>query len=206
MKVYFGTYPSTRVEVDLQPLELAGGIGDIRIDTPIVAPPGTSVRFEGYVDGNWYSLAQTGGSLPAYDWSALDRTVIQLRAVFIGTGDLMPSVGIGALSTLRVSRAAAALKHVSAQRDTGVGHTVTKAQVTATVENWDAANTLTLSLLVAGAPVAAASVQDRTVMGRLVRTANFTFAANRYFTPVIEATRNAAKPPMFITERTEAAS
>lgn len=206
VKLFFGSYASSRVEVDLQPLELAGGIEDIKISAPMITPPGTQLWFEGYVDGVWYPLSETSGSRDTFDWSAAARSVIQLRAVFLGTVDLMPSLGIGNLSNVTVSRRATTLKHVSEARDVGAAKTVTKAQVKVVVENWDAANTLTLSLVVAGAPEAADSVSDVEIGGRLVRTAHFTFYANRHFTPVIDATLGAGKAPMVITERLDTAS
>lgn len=206
IKLHFNGYTSSRVEVDLQSLELAGGIDNIRIDTPIDTPPGTEIRLEGYVDGVWYGLIETAGTQPSYDWSAALRSVIQIRAVFIGTGDLFPSLGIGALSTVRVSRRDTTLKHVSEARDVGSGNTVTQAQTRMVVENWDAANTAVPSLIVSAAPVAADSVVDQMVDGRLIRTGHFTFAANRYFTPVIDATTGTGKNMMLFTERHDVAS
>ena len=115
----------------------------------------------------------------------------------------MPAITRGTSKTkLIAARTGTAFKHVSAARDVGAGKTATKVRLRLTVENWDALHTLTPKLTVAGAPVAASSVEDQILpSGVLIRTAHFSFAANRYFTPVIEGARHASKPPYIVLDR-----
>ena len=130
----FAKFNAADAVVDLEPLELAGGIDSIEISTDAVVPDGTRIEFEVRVNGVWRSLKDG-----AADTNILTTrpAVVQFRARFIGTTDVMPALGIGAgrsLVTL-VRPAATGLFHVSSPRI--MAAPVDDIEVRLRVENWD---------------------------------------------------------------------
>jgi hypothetical protein len=87
MSLYFPAFESTRVEVLMQPLTRAGGIASIRINAAQHEPEGTKLVWEVQRAGRWYQISE--GELGALTGSP---TLVNLRAVFIGTLDLMPAI------------------------------------------------------------------------------------------------------------------
>ena len=122
-KVHVAKFTSTRVSVELKPLQLAGGIADIDILSPQIVPDATNLTYQVRVDDTWYSIAETTpdflGSLPA---------VLPLRAVMTGTPELMPVIH-ATDSQVRVSRAKTAFTHVSTPRTLPSGMTTKQVRV-----------------------------------------------------------------------------
>lgn len=87
MNLYFPAFAQTRVEVAMQPLTRAGGISSIRINAAQYEPKGTKLVWEIQRAGRWYQLSEG-------EYGALTGapTLVNLRAVFIGTRDLMPAI------------------------------------------------------------------------------------------------------------------
>lgn len=114
MVVNFQGYDQTRVEVQLNPVELAGGIARLEINCDTYVPEGTSIEWQGMIGGVWRSLTDVNNDVAAL---ATRPSIIQLRAVLIGTTDSMPAFGIGATrSCVTASRNGTALKHISEVR------------------------------------------------------------------------------------------
>lgn len=122
-KVHVAKFTSTRVSVELKPLQLAGGIADIDILSPQIVPEATNLTYQVRVSDTWYSIGETTpdflGSLPA---------VLPLRAVMTGTPELMPVIH-ATESQLRVSRAKTTFTHVSSERTLPSGMTTTQLRV-----------------------------------------------------------------------------
>lgn len=157
MELAFDRYEDTSVTIDLQPLQLSGGVTNLVLQTPLLTPANTSVRFELQAAGAWYEL-WPGQSIDGYDWSQ-SAPIIPLRVTLIGTNDVMPSIGIGAKSEFTVGRMATAMTHISELID--AGSPASKIRVKTRLENFDEANhDCTISLLVGGAPVVATSTAD----------------------------------------------
>lgn len=97
----FASFAAPRIEVDLGSVNLSGGIVDIDIAYEGIVPGGTELGFEVRPEGNsrWYALGADGNpfsGLPA---------LASLRAVLIGTKDLMPGFRLTG-SRVKVSRPA----------------------------------------------------------------------------------------------------
>lgn len=103
----FANFTNSRIEVDLGSLNLSGGINDIDIAYEGIEPGGTELFFEIRPQGSatWYRLGDGEGNpfagLPA---------LVNFRAVFVGTKDLMPGFKLTGSDVL-VSRPATTLTH-----------------------------------------------------------------------------------------------
>jgi hypothetical protein len=85
----YASHTVTRVEVPWEPLTLENGMTSFRLNYPGWVPAGTRLQWEFKPSGSdtWYPVSNYAnnplGGLPA---------LCQLRAVFIGTTDLMPGI------------------------------------------------------------------------------------------------------------------
>lgn len=113
MKLNFASFTNVRAEIDLSSLNLSGGINDIDIAYEGVTPEGTELYFEVRPEGSatWYSLGE-GAASPFTGLPAL----INFRAVFVGTADLMPGLRLTD-SDVKVSRPATTMTWFSDQID-----------------------------------------------------------------------------------------
>ncbi len=158
---HFAVFGSPVVTVQLQALELAGGIDSIRINCDASIPEGTGIDYRVRVNNEWRSLRE--GAQDINILSSLPG-IVQFQAVLIGTTDVMPSFGTGASrSEVTLDRPATALLHVSTPRL--MPSAVTTIEVEERLENWDGANhsaTITLLTGVGYATVEAADVVTNT--------------------------------------------
>ncbi|RFB80398.1 hypothetical protein DYH55_02400 [Methylovirgula sp. 4M-Z18] len=99
--------------IDLNPLQLAGGITSLDILAGAITPGATSLTFEVQVNGQWISLAaanagalNAGGSLPP---------LLPLHAVFAGTPDVQPVLNL-LQSNVHVSRPNTSFTHMALPR------------------------------------------------------------------------------------------
>lgn len=106
-RLNFAQFAASRLEVDLGSLNLSGGINDIDIAAEGVQPDGTQLFYEIRPEGSgvWQSLSGPGANpfagLPA---------LVHMRAVFIGTKDVMPAIRLVG-SKVKVSRPRTSLLH-----------------------------------------------------------------------------------------------
>jgi len=94
LNLYYAKWAATRYEIQLQPISLAGGISAIDFLAEAHVPGACSLEFHVQVAGVWYPLAADGFGPPLSG----APTLCPLKAVFIGTTDLMPGHGLAALS------------------------------------------------------------------------------------------------------------
>lgn len=146
----FATFDSPEVTVQLAPLELAGGIDSIAVNADSIAPDGTRIEFEVRVGGQWRSLRD--GMDREINILANRPSLVQFRAVFVGTTDVMPALGLGdGRSEVVLSRPADTnFVHVSTPRL--MPAPVSQVEVRLRLENWDEGeHTATVSLLTGAA-------------------------------------------------------
>jgi hypothetical protein len=113
MRLYRAKPRQQRTVINLQPLQLVGGILSIDLLAGAIAPNSTSLSYEIQVGSTWYNLHDVdkyvlgqGGVIPP---------LLPFRAVFNGTGDIMPCLNL--LDSLcKVSRPATTLRHISTTR------------------------------------------------------------------------------------------
>ena len=169
MKLYFAHFDSARTVVNLEPLELAGGITHIDLKVQGVIPDGCELHYEYQINGRWIAIAEgTAENL------ANLPPLLPVRMVFIGTSDLMPC--IGTTSQIRVSRPAKAFHHFSTQRTLADAKDLIEVQVLATGFN-DAIHALELYLLIDGNRVIPASITDKQEPDGMRRIARFELVA-----------------------------
>lgn len=134
--LYAAEFTTSRAEIALAPLQLAGGISDIDILAPAIVPGSSQLTFEVQIGAVWHPLQKAvglvlgaGGVLPA---------LLPFRAVFTGTPDVMPALTLTG-SQVIVSRPDVALTHVSAIRALPGGGSAS-IRVIARLEQFDAAH------------------------------------------------------------------
>ncbi len=168
----YARFTRTYTEVALKPLQLAGGITGIDILHEGFTPASCELRFEVQVNGRWFTLDQ-------YDSDCLNGlpAILPLRAVFLGTHDVMPGIRLAG-SRARVNRPATALKHYSIARSLGTPSTTVR--VESRLEHFKAAlHTATVKLKIGADEVAATTVADKVedaAGGIVLRTSSFTLA------------------------------
>lgn len=110
MRLKFAQFLSPLVTVQLEPLQLEGGIHDIDILWEGITPDGCEVIYEYQLGGIWYPIrhdtAERLRSAPA---------LLPLRITFVGTTDLMPLVNLQN-SQVIVQRYGTTFKHYSTAR------------------------------------------------------------------------------------------
>jgi hypothetical protein len=200
-KLYYATFSSQFVQVQLQPLSLSGGIGDIVIQAGQIVPDTTTLQYEYQLNGVWSPIDGTTGNLLLGLPSLLP-----FRLTMVGTADLMPGLEIQG-STIHVARPAQTYEHISTVRT--LPQASTQIQVQVLLEGWDAARHTCLVRLRNGATVyTAASVADTVVdAGSIRRTATFTISSPGISTYqiLITGTTNNALVVYHVAERLDVA-
>ena len=110
MRLKFAQFDSPLVTVQLQPLQLEGGIHDIDILWEGITPDGCELIYEYQIGGIWYPIR--------HDTAERLRTapaLLPLRVTFVGTTDLMPSINLNS-SQVIVARYGTRFKHYSTMR------------------------------------------------------------------------------------------
>lgn len=144
-EAFFCKFNTPIVTVELQALELAGGIDAIDINADTTLPEGTNLLFEMRINNVWVpieSLAD-GATHPL----TARPSVSQFRVTYVGSTDLMPALGLGATrSQVIVTRPATTFTHISDEQTPASA--VTNVQLRLVVDGWDVAkHTLTVTLL-----------------------------------------------------------
>lgn len=133
--LYAAKFAQARAVVELNALSLSGGIASLDILAPSIVPDSTGLTYEVQVGGVWTPIGKTdvsilgaGGSLPP---------LVPLRAVFVGTPDVMPAITLTG-SRVRVSRPRTAFTHISTERTLPTSSS--SIRVVARLEYFDAAH------------------------------------------------------------------
>jgi len=197
LRLNFARFDSPRAVAQLSPLQLAGGMHDLDLLFEGFRPPGCQLFFEVQVGGVWYPV--TAGTASPFTGNP---ALVPLRAVFLGTLDLMPTLGLTD-SVARVRRMAAAFLHWSTARTLGSNSTSVKVRVL--VEGWDAAkHSLTLNIKVGGTTYDVVSTKTQIVDAALgVRwvEGSFTPTSTNTYTIKISGTTTDAQVPFHVAER-----
>ena len=107
--LYFAKFSRTRTVVDLKPMSLSGGITDVDILAPMIAPASCDLQFEVQVAGEWAPLSEVlSGNTILYGLPPL----LPFRAIFNGTTDVQAGINL-VESQLGFSRPRTNLKHIS---------------------------------------------------------------------------------------------
>lgn len=190
---------NSRVVVDLQPLNLDGGITDIDILAGMITPDATSITFELQVNGAWRPVAET-----SRDLLVGLPPLLPLRAVFQGTPDI--HAGIRLLdSQVKVSRPSTALNHIATPRLLPLATQTVR--IVLQLGNWtEARHTCSVQLKTAGGRINASLVEDQPLDGvkRIQRMARFALpAAISEFQIVINGASTTALDLFLVEERVD---
>jgi hypothetical protein len=131
----FAQFRSPLVVLQLQPLELAGGIAAIDILSQGIIPPQCEVswQIQHPVQG-WLELNDTADSDPdAHPFNGLPPQ-LPFRAVLVGTTSSMPGIGVGPNSLVKTSRPRSDFKHISTTRDAGTN--INTVHLDVRLDNW----------------------------------------------------------------------
>ena len=169
MTLYYAQFRNPRTVVDLSPISLAEGIAVFDILHERIRPDATSLTLEYQPSGTGEWIAITEGTtdkllgLPA---------MCRLRAVFNGTADIMPCLGLSG-SKMRAKRAGTSFRHISTPRMLTTASD--DISVTVRLENWDAAKHACMLKLVSGGSLLTGVVTDQTLDATTIRrTVRFT--------------------------------
>lgn len=167
-RLYACKFNSTKVVIDIEDVDLAGGIREVQAMLTGYQPSGTDLVLEGRIAGAWRSLTQE-------DETVLNSapSVLPLRLVFIGTKDLMPAIDLSK-SRVIASRPLLTSTHISTIRSLGAG-TTSSIKVIEVSDDFDEAAHDWVVTILSGAGYAtvttAASVTTKkSVDGRTQRT------------------------------------
>ncbi len=156
----YAKFVNPRTEVELTTLSLSGGIADLDMLLEAVIPDGSDllIEYQKEGSGSWYSVipetAEQLLGLPA---------MLHMRAVFIGTNDLMPGFYLPG-SRIQANRARTDFKHLSVSRV--LGSASENIDVILNLENWDETkHTCTVTLLSGGSTYTHDSVTDTEIAG-----------------------------------------
>ena len=198
--LYAAQFLQPRVEVQLNPVSLAGGITDLSISATQIVPKGCELSYEIQVGGRWFKLGDPDNRL------AGAPDIVPLRAVLVGTSDLAPAFQLTG-QAFTASRAATAFLHWSKQRN--LAAPTNSVQVQVVVAQWDDANhSLACTLKVGNDQITPVTTVTRIEPDGQARRVTFTFApaaANAYQIK-LSGSRAAGSAPFVVVERTDLAN
>lgn len=196
---YFAKFKNLRTIVQLSGLQLAGGIADLDLLNEVIAPESTQFLIEYQRNGVWYGLtpdtaAQLNG-LPA---------LLPMRAVFVGSSDLMPGLNLGG-SRWRAARPAVTFRHVSEERT--IPTASDEIVVKTLLEDFDDEHhTFAVKLDIGGVETSATTVVDTIEDTGIKRTSTFNLGApTANFQIITEGTTDAALTTFHVAFRIDVA-
>jgi len=194
-------FPTSQVHVDLQPMDLTGGIQLVDILADAVIPASCDLVWSVQIGGVWRAFD------PA-DPDILDSLppLLPMRVTFVGTPDVMPGLKLNN-SRVRYGRLATAAKHVSKAK--ALPANTSKVVVKSRLRNFDPAHHgVTVTVKRADGTVETADTVVDTTMpdGVVEREATFNLAAaTNGFTTITDMTTDAATRPFTVAEQIEIA-
>ena len=204
VKLYFAKFDAPRVVVELNALQLAGGILDIDILNEGITPPACRTDFEVQVNGAWVPLdaPPNGPSLSALP------AILPLRAVLTGTSDLMPGFGLSASQAV-VSRNKTAFTWVGNKRT--LGSPTTSVKVIIDLQGYDEAKHDCTVTLLTGSTLAGTEtadvVEDQIQSdGTLRRTCVFNMTSQTQYAVKITGATTTAAETFHVAEMVEYAN
>jgi hypothetical protein len=160
-----------RYEVQLQPLQLAGGIAGVEVLAETIEPAATNISYEVQLGGVWVPFA-AGANAPAFTGNP---ALLPFRIVYTGTTDLMPGVSFTNNQVMMHGPRATTYHHIS--NAISCTSTATGMKIVTRLQGFDAAHHTFLCSVHYGAtnntsPTVADKVLDDATLER-----TFTFAA-----------------------------
>lgn len=189
----FCQFRSPRVEVQLNPLQLAGGIVGIDINADTSLPGGTQIDFQVQQNGNWISLAEgtTLTGLPA---------LLPFKAILTGSTSVMPGLGLLSNSRVRTTRPRSDVNHISKERTVPSSNTI---HVDLRIDGWREGHHTNVCKILTGTSFATQTSPASTVVETPIEDANariihyiFTMSPNvtSYKIQISGTTDNVATP------------
>lgn len=141
--LYAAKFRQSRTVIDLNQLQLAGGIAAIDILADLIVPASCALDYEIQIAGTWLPLGK--GDVSVLSSSGALQALLPLRAIFTGTPDAAPALRLNN-AACRISRSKLAFTHISAQRHLAAG--TTSIHVITRLEDYNPAhNTFATKLL-----------------------------------------------------------
>jgi hypothetical protein len=167
----FAKFANSRIVVDMQPLNLDGGISDIDILAGMIGPEATDLTFQVQVNSVWRPL-----SAVSKDALVGLPPLLPLQAVFQGTPDIHAGIKLSD-SRVKVSRPRTTLKHISTPRLLPAATQTIR--VVMTIGAWNPArHTWTQQIKTAGGTISPSVTQDVDLgNNRLQRTFRYNLAS-----------------------------
>ncbi len=156
-RLYGCKFASTKIIVDIEEVDLSGGIRELQTILTGHQPSGTDLVIQGRIAGVWRNLSEEDDTVLAGG-----PALVPLRLVFVGTKDLMPAIDL-TKSRVIASRPLLSSMHVSTIRSLGSGTTASVRVSEVSYDFDDAAHDWTCTLLHGGSfttEVAATTVKD----------------------------------------------
>lgn len=193
----FAAFAYPRVVINLNPLNLDGGIADIDVLAECVEPENTELTYEAQIGGTWLPLS----ALSPGNFAGLPP-LVPLRAVFTGTTDIHAGVKLTG-SQVKFSRPRTTFLHLSTARE--IAAPASNVTVKLRLENYTEANhncTCTVTPDGAGEETPD-TVTDRAVDATTIeRTFAFSFAApNDTYVIKIEGSTSTALDTFHVAKR-----
>lgn len=198
LRLNFARFASPRAVVQMQPLQLAGGIQELDMLYESAVPAGCRLVWECQTGGLWRPV--TVDTPPQFGGAAL----VPLRAVFLGTSDLMPAVR-PSTAQVTVRRRGTAFTHITTPRTLSTASQ--NIRVRLLLEDFNpaapASHTVGCQLIIGGNTVSPTSERDEIVDGRS-RWREYRFQLGSPTTSYrirVEGTGVTAQHPWHVAER-----
>ncbi|MBS7703322.1 hypothetical protein [Chelatococcus asaccharovorans] len=174
LRFYGAQFRSNRATVQFAPYSLVGGVTWVDLTYEANIPAATMLTWEAYVDNRWQPFDPGDNGV---DFT-VPPAVLQIRAVFTGTKDLMPGIGIGTKSRVLYGRGATAFNWASDNKHLPSG--CDNFKIMTRLESFDAGvHTCAVTLKEGSTTHTAVAVQDRIVEGGAIeRTSTFALGGN----------------------------
>jgi hypothetical protein len=208
--IYYCQFNSTRVVVELNPLQLNGGMTAIDILAQMIVPNGSNISFEAMFNGAWTDIATLRD--PATNPLNGLPPLLRFRAVFTGTQDIMPALGVGPNSRVRTKRPQPNFRHISTPYTPPAP--VKTITIESRLEAWNPASHTFAARVRTGATyatlVAPTAVQDKVAPEdprAIIRTSVFSLAATvpGYLIDMVGTTSNVVDT-FHVANRTDVAT
>lgn len=199
----FAQFRSPRSEIQLQPLQLAGGIVGVDLNADAMIPNGSTLTFQIQQAGVWTTVDST---TPITGQPA----ILPFRAVFTGNSQLQPCLGLLSNSRVTTSRPRPDLDHIEIVRNVPSSNTI---HVDVRVESWRDTHDTILCKIQSGTGFTTLTSPSSTVVETPIDDANarivhfiFTMApAVTAYKVELQGTVDSVVAPFIVSERVDVA-
>lgn len=156
LNIYYAHFAAAYYELQLQSLSLSGGIASIDVIAEREVPSTCSLTYQVQIAGVWYPLAAVPG--PGFNFGASPQTLLPLKAVFAGTTDLMPGLGLTQSQVQIAAAQATAATYLSTTQT--LGSASQNIKISVVLEDFDSSHHTCTVTLNSGGSYSATSVTD----------------------------------------------